>query len=147
MKKRGQMKLSFGMIFSIILIVAFLAFAVYAIIGFLGLQNSAKIGQFKSGLQDDVNTAWRVTHTLQKVSYDLPSKTNQVCFVDQELYGYNVELRPTESFRNVAPILIEHINISIITRNGASDKCFNVNNGKVSMTIEKNFGEGWVTIK
>ena len=57
--KRGQMKLSFCMIFSIILILAFLAFTVYAIRKFLGIQTSVQIGKFGDDLQTDVDKMWR----------------------------------------------------------------------------------------
>ena len=63
--KSGQMKLSFGMIFSIILIVAFVTFAVYAIITFLGVQEIAKVAIFRDNLQEDINKIWR-KYMIQK---------------------------------------------------------------------------------
>ena len=59
MQKKGQMKISFGMIFSIILIVVFIAVAVYAIIKFLDVQHTIQIESFKKDLQDDINDTWR----------------------------------------------------------------------------------------
>ena len=50
-KKNAQMQLSFGMIFSIILIVFFLAFAFFGIRAFLGVQDSAKTAKFLNDFQ------------------------------------------------------------------------------------------------
>ena len=48
MKKNGQATISFGMVFSIIMIIIFISFAFYAIQKFLDLQNSAQVGKFGS---------------------------------------------------------------------------------------------------
>ena len=48
------MKLSFGMIFSIILIIAFLALAFYGIKTMLDTQNEIKLKQFYDNLEADI---------------------------------------------------------------------------------------------
>ena len=53
------MRLSFGMIFSIILIVIFLAFSVYAIKKFLGIQKTAQVSEFLNNIQTNINQMWR----------------------------------------------------------------------------------------
>ncbi|MBU2616471.1 MAG: hypothetical protein KKB79_00625 [Nanoarchaeota archaeon] len=80
--KRGQVSLSFGMIFSIILIVIFFAFAFYAIKTFFGINNSAQVGQFISDFQSDVDKIWRSSGGSQVNEYSLPSGVTKVCFVD-----------------------------------------------------------------
>ncbi len=49
------MKLSFGMIFSIILIIVFLSFAFYAIKIFLNMQTTMQVGKFVEELRNDVD--------------------------------------------------------------------------------------------
>ncbi|MCX6748310.1 MAG: hypothetical protein NT076_01775 [Candidatus Pacearchaeota archaeon] len=56
--KKADLNISFGMIFSIILIIAFVGVAFYAIRGFLSTKNCAELGQFKQDLQDSIDKAW-----------------------------------------------------------------------------------------
>ena len=51
MIKRGQLQISFGMIFSIIIIIAFVAVFIYAITIFMGWKRCAETGLFKEDLQ------------------------------------------------------------------------------------------------
>lgn len=157
------MKLSFGMIFSIILIIIFIAFAFYAIQKFLGIQDAVKVGQFVDGLQSDIDSAWRGSQRSQEVEYILPKKI-KVCFIDttpssgsgpntnlfDELKSvcYNNEnmvFEPVGSAQGLESQEIKHINITKITE---TENPFCVENvkGKVKMTIQKSFGEGLVTI-
>src|SRR3989344_9488004 len=79
-RKRGQMKLSFGMIFSIFLIIIFLGFAFYVIPKFLGFQDSLKVGTFIKDFQDDIDKMWKSAQGSQKVEYLLPKEIIRVCF-------------------------------------------------------------------
>jgi len=139
-KKKAQMKLSFGMIFSIFLIIIFIAFAFYAIMKFLDLQDSVKIAQFSENLQSDINKIWSSTQHSQKVSYVLPTKIKSVCFVNDE---YENLIFNSDKF--VGGNQIEHINITKITEEG--DFCIDNIDGKIKMIIEKNYGESLVTIE
>ena len=85
MTKRGQLNLSFGMIFSIILIIIFIIFAFYAIQKFLSWQNSAQIGKFKNDLQSDIDRIWQSSKGSQEKEYFLPTKIKYVCFADYEI--------------------------------------------------------------
>ena len=80
--KRGQMKLSYGMIFSIILIIVFLAFAFYAIKKFMGIQNTVMVGDFIDSLGSDVDKMWKGSQGSQEREYRLPKKIQYVCFAD-----------------------------------------------------------------
>ena len=64
--KRGQMKLSFGMIFSIILIIIFISFAFYAIQKFLSIQNSVQVGKFVNEFQQNVDKIWKGSQGSEK---------------------------------------------------------------------------------
>lgn len=137
--KRGQLKLSFGMIFSIILIIIFIAFAFYAILKFLGLQDSVKIAQFTDNLQDDINKMWRGSGS-QEVEYSVPSKIKSICFVDNEYE--NLKFRSDEFIGGKE---IEHINITKMIEEG--DFCIDNIKGKVKMIIKKDYGDALVTIE
>jgi len=137
--KRSQMKLSFGMIFSIILIVAFLAVAFYAIYVFLGINESAKIAKFTEGLQNDVDKLWTGSKGTQSVDYFLPSKVDGVCFQNKEQ-----TMRFLPPLVDVMPVKIEHLNISEITKHG--DLCINKTDDRVHMVLKKGYGENLVLI-
>lgn len=141
-RNKGQIQLSFGMIFTIILIVFFIGFAFYAIQKFLELQTSAQTNQFYDNLQNDVNTVWNSAQTSQAKSYSLPSSVIQVCFLNNQnnnlfLYG--------SSGKPVGSNTINNLNITAMTSSG--DLCFNAVKGKVSFILQKNFGETLVTIR
>jgi uncharacterized protein (UPF0333 family) len=139
--QKGQIHLSFGMIFSIILIIIFIAFAFYAIGKFLSLQDSIKINTFYSTFQTDVKTAWNSAQTSRTMTYTLPSSIKEICFTNtgsQNLILYGDGNRPENSNN------IEDINITATTEQG--DSCFTVVNGQLSLVLQKNFGDTLVTI-
>lgn len=137
--KKAQMKLSFGMIFSIILIVIFIAFAFYAILKFLDLQDSVKIAQFSDDLQYDIDKVWKGSQSEREVDYSLPTKIKSVCFKDD-----NYENLVFRSDKFIERNKIEHINITKITKDG--EFCVENINGKVRMIIKKEYGDALVTI-
>jgi len=161
--KRSQMKLSFGMIFSIILIIIFLAFAFFAIRKFLGIQDNVKVAQFVDKIQDDVDKIWRGTQGSQEVEYFLPSKIQAVCFVDydsgkrginEDLYDKlkqvffeyeNMIFYPVGSGEGQDAASIEHIDIETITEE-MNPFCLDVEEGKVKMRVQMESGESLVTI-
>jgi len=138
--KKGQLDISFGMIFSIILIVIFLAFGVYAIIKFLELQESIQISTFLNDFQNDVNKMWKSSQGSQSVKYTLPTKISAVCFQESEFENLKFT-----SERIIRGKIIENIDIAKITKD-ENPFCIQNVKGKVSMTIVKNFGEQLVTI-
>jgi len=163
MKKKGEMKLSFGMIFSIILIIIFIIFAFYAIQKFLQIQDAGKVGQFVEGLQSDIDSAWKGSQRSQEAGYSLPKKIEYVCFIDVGSEGsgtnrnfydelkyvcYNDEnmvFYPVGSSQGIESKEIKHLNIAKITET-ENPFCIKNINGKASMTIQKSFGEELVTI-
>jgi hypothetical protein len=167
--KKAQMKLSFGMIFSIILIIVFLGFAIYAITLFLGVVDSTKIGKFSDDLRGDVNKVWKSSQASQEVEYSLPGRIEKVCFVDyssepkstgdtslgnESLYNrlkqvyYGEEslfFYPLGSGKGLDALIIEHINIKKITKD-ENPFCIDVEKEKVKMTLKKDYNETLVTI-
>lgn len=133
--------MSFGMIFSIILIIAFIGFAFFAIQKFLGIQKIAQTKQFQDDLQTDVTSAYLAAQSSRTVSYNLPSSIVQVCFSD----GGNNDLKMYTQ-NSVQAANIDHLNLTAMIPTGQGEVCFNTNNNKVTFVLKKNFNENLVTI-
>ncbi|MDD5012674.1 MAG: hypothetical protein PHQ66_03475 [Candidatus Nanoarchaeia archaeon] len=139
-QKNGAIELSFGMIFSVVLIIVFLAFGFYAITKFIDLQKTIQIEKFLSDLQSDVDKMWKSSQGSQTVEYMLPSNVVSVCFKDDEFE--NLQFSSNNIIRGK---MIQHIDIEKTI--GSDDSlCFQNADGKVSMTLVKNFGEVLVTV-
>jgi len=138
--KKGQVKLSFGMIFSIILIIIFLAFAFYAIKSFLGIQDSAQTKKFVTDLKSDIDRVWKSTESSEEKEYSLPSKIKAVCFTDDDYK--NLYFQADKYFEGGQ---IEHIDISEITYD-EDPYCIDNVGGKIKLTLIKEIGEALVTI-
>ena len=136
----GQMQLSFGMIFSIILIIIFVAFAFYAIMKFLGIKDAALIGKFQDKLQNDIDKIWKGQQGSQEVEYILPNKIKAVCFVNDE---YENLIYQSEEF--ISRVKIEHLDIEK-SLNGSEKLCFENTDGKINLIIKMNPGEKLVTL-
>jgi len=140
--KRGQMKLSFGMIFSIFLIIIFIAFAVYGIIKFINLQQDLQIENFVLDLQNDVEKMWKAPKGSSEEVYSLPKKVISVCFVNTEFE--NLIIRYSDSSRDERKI--EKINLEDITSVQNPYYCILNIDGRVTITLYKDFGEDLVKI-
>lgn len=161
------MKLSFGMIFSIILIIIFLSFAFFAIKNFLSLGNSAQIAKFANNLQTDIDKAWKGTKSSQEKEYVLPSKIEYVCFANysnypdsprgafaeyytrlHRYYDYNQNMffYPVESAEGLNSKKIDNIDLAKITTEN-NPYCIKNDEGKIKILIEKKYGEALVTLR
>jgi hypothetical protein len=157
MGKRGQIDLSFGLIFSVILIIAFLGFAIYAIINFLGMQQKIQVSTFIKDLQNDVDVFWKSTQSVDTITYSLPTKIEKVCFINTALpkrgtdAGIYEELErrlgkdsnlifyPLGSSKALYSANIEHIDLTNMTKT-KNPLCFVNKNGKTNITLEQEFG-------
>ncbi|MEN7981903.1 MAG: hypothetical protein ABFQ65_00465 [Nanoarchaeota archaeon] len=165
--KQGQMKLSFGMIFSIILIIIFISFSFFAIKKFLNLGDTAQIAKFANNLQTDIDKAWKGTQSSQEKEYFLPSKISHVCFADYSLYPAGDRGKYRIYFSELKQLHQEHENLFFypggsseglnskeikhldLAKTILRDNPFCVENikGKIKLVIEKQYGEALVTIK
>ena len=163
--KKAQINLSFGMIFSIILIIVFIAFAFYAIGKFLNIQKAAKTSQFIEALKTDVDRMWKSSQGSQQVNYSLPGSVDYLCFADlspgngkrgtnQNFYDdlkfvysekNNMFFYPVGSAGGVDATKIGNINLVEITA-GENPYCIANVNGKIKLTIKKNINEPTVKI-
>lgn len=162
-KKRGQMKLSFGMIFSIILIIIFISFAFYAIQKFLSIQNSVQVGKFTNDFQSNIDKIWKGSQGSEEKEYFLPKKIEYVCFIDYsskrkginqiqykelEQFYYeneNMFFYPAGSAQGIDAREIKNIDLKKITEN-ENPFCIKSIKGKINLVIKKDFGEVLVTI-
>jgi hypothetical protein len=160
--KKAQIKISFGMIFSIFLIVAFLAFGFGVIYKFLGLMESAKTADFVNDFQNDVDTLWKSTMGANPGSYTLPSKVQKVCLADFSIpsKGKNSELirdlnmdysgnenlflYPSRGL-DLSSFEIKHLDLEKIVQN-ENPFCFEVVKGKVNIQIKMNSGDALVEL-
>lgn len=162
-KPKAQMQLSFGMIFSIILIIVFLGFAFYAIKAFLGFQNDAKAGRFFDSLQSDIDRVWKSSLSSEQQDYVVPSYAEYGCFVDFSSGAkgpqstFYTELKKISSdaenlafypvkFTGFESTELNHIDLIETTKN-ENPLCIKTSNGKVSLTLKKDFGEALVTVE
>ena len=158
--KSGQMKISFGMIFSIILIIVFLVFTFYAIKMFLGTGVTAQLVQFKDSLQSDIDKVWRASQGAQEQDYFLPNKIQYVCFVDftSEKKGVHSQIYDDMKFyyfgqenlffypsEGIDGLEIKHIVIEDITYN-QNPYCIEAVESHIKLSLSKDFNETLVTI-
>ncbi len=158
MKKKGQFQISFGMIFSIIIIVATIAVSGYVITNFLKISKCSDIGLFYNDLQKDVDKAWASEITNNLFEGKLPGGIESVCFGNvssslgdkseeaEFLRRYyrqdkNIFLYPTQRAcdSNLAYHKLNHIQLSEFF-------CVSADSGKVSFRISKSNQESLVRI-
>lgn len=138
---KGELNLSFGMIFSIILIIAFIAFAFYAIQKFLNLQTTIKVNQFKEDLQEDIDRVWKSSQENFEGEYSLPKNIEAVCFENDDYE--NMKFQSEKFFESQK---INHIDIAE-TLKGEDSVCFENFEGKVSITLKKDYDDALVTLE
>ncbi len=159
---KGQMSLSFGMIFGIFLIVIFIAFAFYAIQKFLQLKDTTQIAKFADDLQSDIDKIWKGSQGSQEKAYILPVGIDLVCFIDYnsgtgsgEVYdeleqfflgNENLFFYPSGSGEGLDSKETKHINVEKITET-ENPFCIENERGRVTLILKKDFGEALVRIE
>jgi hypothetical protein len=138
---KGQMQISFGTIFSIILIIAFIAFAIFGIGKLIGTMQYAKVESFKKDLQEAIDKQWQGEYGSVRVEYYLPKKITKVCFTEDEFE--NIYFLPLRSFDGGN---LKHVDFSKTIPKNAEEVCANVYEGKLVLYLRKNSGENLITI-
>ena len=156
------MELSFGMIFSIILIIAFISFAGYVTVKFLNFQSDVKIKQFQQSLQSSVNDIWLSEQGKNTIGYPLPTSVERVCFFDKDsdgkgkdeaLYNLffglsvkeNLMFYPEGSGEGESGIKIDNLDLKNTTA-AENPLCIDNKDGKVTMTLKMDYGEKLVKV-
>ncbi len=167
--KKAQTQISFGMIFSIIMIVVILAFSFYGIRWFLGFMETTQAHTFFDDLQADVNRVWRGMEGSDARTYKLPRKVEQVCFgnFDDLVLGDPSGLGWVPKDDNVAFLPygeiepsskeINHLNATATIDRAATNVpgtilesnyyCIDVERGELKLVIESRRGESFVTLR
>lgn len=163
--KKAQLEISFNMIFSILLIIAFIVVAIYAITFFLNLKKCADTGTFKDSLQKAVDNAWNSDSSNQVFKSNLPSTLQYVCFINLSesskgkypaIYaefkklGYinsNMFFYPTKNVcKGQFSFIINHLDLSQITKTD-NPNCFKNLDRNIEIDIEKGFYDSKVKLK
>ena len=141
--KRGQFEISFGMIFSIFIIIATVAVAFYVITQFLGVNECAGIGGFYDDFQREITKAWQssiskgvYTGTKYTVQYDSLKDTIQSFGIDE---NRNVFLYPSKGCQGMEYYSLEHIAVSDFF-------CSQVVDGKVKVNFDKDVSDALVKL-
>lgn len=136
------MQISFGMIFSIILVILFLVLGFYVIQKFLGMQSEIQIRTFTEDFQNDINKMHTSTSGSKVVEYTLPKKVEQICILDEEFD--NMELRFKDRGRYSFDLKY------VDTRKSTGEKgviCGPVVENKIKFQLKKEYGDTLVTVK
>lgn len=153
MRKKGQFQLSFGMIFSIIIIIAIVGVSFYVITKFIGTSKCTEIALFYDSLKSHTEKAWRSTINKDTFTFALPSGIEEVCFGDisqskrdeikKEFVNSNgnVFLYPARKAcdSTLSSIKLEHVTIP-------SFFCVKAEDNKISIKTSKTQFEPLVTI-
>jgi len=167
-KKKAQqiLGLSFGVIFSIILIVFFIFIAIIVINSFLKAQGCAKVGLFIDDLEADVKKSWNSQTDSHVFKGFLPSGIMYVCFADlsgsfvgdindEEIWrsislyegkNANMFFYPTGKSCEMPYKNIEHLDIEDITM-FENPYCIAVDRGRVDFKVEKKLNNRFVGIE
>ncbi|MBX4196835.1 hypothetical protein KW805_04570 [Candidatus Pacearchaeota archaeon] len=157
--KRGQIHLSFAMIFSIIVIIATVAVAFYVVNYFLKTSTGVSCKLFHRDLQDRITTAWNGEITQDTFSEAAPSGVSAVCIgslnegplnsqdrdkyqaIKEYFHKGNFFFYPTDSECDSGNIVynLDHIAATRFF-------CKDVEQGKISITLNKGLSDSLVTL-
>ncbi len=155
--------MSFGVIFSIILIVAFIVVAYVVIRHFLELKDCTLVANFYEKLQNEVDSVWKSQSADQAFESILPTGIAYVCFADMAkpersapagvytafkrnlIVRHNTFFYPSRKSCGLASKEILHIDLQNITKN-KNPYCI-ASDGKVAFRLEKGFYDALVGIQ
>ena len=161
--KRGQFEISFGMIFSIFIIIATVAVAFYVIKEFLSVNECAGIGGFYDDFQREITKEWQSSISKGVYTGTLPTSIEYACFaVPGKVYtgtkytvqydslkdtiqsfgideNRNVFLYPSKGCQGMEYYSLEHIAVSDFF-------CSQVVDGKVKVNFDKDVSDALVKL-
>jgi hypothetical protein len=162
-QKRGEVfGMSFGMIFSIILIVFFIATAFIGIKYFLSYQCTLQGNLLVKDLQGDIDKAWNSEKTILTFNSSMPScfDVDYICFIDfskDPISASNIEINIYDNikhssysadkilyFYNEDSMVVKSSTIKHLDLSKKNPVCFRVINDKVSIKIQKLEGNALV---
>ena len=164
---RGTIELSFGMIFSIIIIIAIVGVATYAIVSFLELGKATELSLFHQKFQETIDGVWGSSITDKVVSFTLPAGIKFVCFGnlssnswnpnyeieynDFKRYGSNFEKQNTNRFiyptAKAGEFSYKKVSKIDLSELGTNFECFEVRDRKIQVRLKKDTFDALVKIK
>ncbi len=151
--KRG-IELSFGMLFSILIIAATIAVAFYVINYFLDLKKCTEIGLFTRDLQNKVTEAWNSDSVKDSFTGFLPGNIDKVCIGNLNLGKETEEYELLKRYKDETANLffypppktceIKYANIEHAEISGFN--CTLVKNGRASLRLEKDSFDNLVKV-
>ena len=148
MKKRGQIDISFGMIFSIIIIILLIATAFYAIRYFVNLERCRSIGSFYNDLQEEVKKAYESPLYSGTFSGKLPNGIDYVCYGNlSSSNGYKEQYDFLRRYKNTGKNLFLYpvnkacdnslASYQLLHAYDSSFFCIPVSDGKIGIKLNK----------
>ncbi len=162
-KKAQIFGISFGIIFSVLLIIFFVVIAFIVINSFLKTQKCAQVGFFIEDFKNEIKDAWNSQSSSFEFKTNLPSNLDYVCFANLSanfkgeyldigedigvFQGQNANLffSPRKNACDMAHQNIEHLDIGKIT-SLKNPYCIAVNKGKIKINIEKGFNDNLIGV-
>lgn len=152
MKIRGQMQISFGVIFSIIIIIATLSVAGYVMVKVWNVQNNVNCALFYTSLQNKIDSAWGSDGSSSYIfKENLPTSVDKICFGSVNQTVLNKSDEPIK--KDLSDYSTSKINFFLYPKDGCGDSefkytlkhvsttgffCINVVKGQGSVKITKN---------
>jgi len=160
-RAESSVGMSFGVIFSIILMIVFIVFAFIAINYFLNMSKVTTTNLFYENLQNEVNRVYASPSSEKEFSFELPPKVEMICFFDfkkpatievekykeVEMYdftGENLFLFPQRAMPSLNKKIIENINVSQTT---IDENPFCIRNPSAIKLVKELIGSKTVIIK
>jgi hypothetical protein len=154
-KKRGDISISFDMIFSIIIIVAVIGAASYALVYFLDFKKCSQVGLFYQEFQKKIDSAWNSDIVNDVYAGSLPSSIQKVCVGNLTLADQS-----TPEYKNLRNYVIKEANLFLYPGQGACDipykqlkhvnltgfVCAALRGGEVSFKLAKQEDESLVRV-
>lgn len=169
MGRKGAIEISFGMIFSIIIIVAIVGVATYAIVYFLDLGKATEMSLFHQKFQETIDDVWSASITDKVVSFTLPAGIELVCFGDLSSNSWDINyederrnliryasnydkqntnrfIYPIEKAGDFAYKKVDKIDLSELGT-GTDFECFETRNREIRVRLEKDTFDSLVKVK
>jgi hypothetical protein len=172
-KGQGVFGMSYGVIFSIFIIIAIISVAFYAITYFLGLNECSRVGFFFQDLQEEVDKAWTSGKHKSTFVGEIPTsgilktRIEQVCFgrladgdgngpngeLKEDVYydwdspdapSHNVFMYPSKESCDGDFYFVEIEHVKVISEGGFF--CTEVDDGKVRVKLSKETFEDIVSL-
>ena len=172
--KKASIEMSFGVLFSIIMIIFVVAIAIYVVVKFIGIGNCGKIASSKDDIQKTVDNVVASDEANRTLSIFLPTGIKQVCFVDkpdrttsirepasnklsQNDYNelkryfnpkYNIYFSPAKEACEMIGGYVRGINVTkMVEKSGENPYCIENIKGRAKLVVKIGFGENLARIE